>query len=792
MSLRGMTAFLEACGATGPLVLEYTLGQVPEPAACVLHQPFAVMGHAPHADLVLTGPEVSMRHAYLQMLDGRPFLLDLDSRTGISLDGVPTAERLADPPTTAGVESESSLNAASEAAEPHASSKPRKRVGPMRKGTWLIPGQGFGLGDYALNLKEGAQEQTAEFGLNYSNPLAAQTLEAPGLPAIGLSFSKAGVDKGVWLMNCRLALLGKSPLCRVQLTGSTVSWIHCSLVRTTAGLWVVDLLSRGGIQVNGHQVRYAQLQAGDRITLGRFEVAIKGEAPLPISATNAVAFPESFSPPVPPMTFDALPESDIAPPPIESFSDAPLEPFAHGIDEFPEAPIAGALEWGSLLPAVRPVQAMTVNALPGNGMPQSFSESLLQRFESMQQQMVDEFHQALSNMVQTFGQMQQEEIAHRNAEWNEMRQEQLTRIQRDLKDVRHEELEQLQQQFKELREQEHSQVHAGLKEMREQETVRIHERLQQLHEEEATRIMDRLKQLHEEGRGQIHEGLKELRAEESARMQQRLHELQAEERGRIEDRLKQLREEERGQIHEGLKELRQQEIAQIQERLHELRREESCQIQESLMQLRAAESSQIQSRLEELRDKERAQMHMELKGLREEHMSQVQVALKGLREEELAWVQQGISQLREEERGEIRKELEGLHELNRRLEELRSQLAAPPLKAPASPGETRPEKASTNRGVGTMEQVAAYLSSPRPATQAPAPEPPRRHTPIVPTEVPPAQVPEFVRVAPGNAPDPEQKHKQAELSMRIAALQEEKQSLWRKIVGALHGGGGGR
>ncbi|HEY1858792.1 MAG TPA: FHA domain-containing protein, partial [Gemmataceae bacterium] len=80
-----MTAFLEACGATGPLVLEYSFGQEPEPADCVLHQPFAVMGRAPHADLALTGPEVSMRHAYLQVLDGRPFLLDLDSRTGISL-----------------------------------------------------------------------------------------------------------------------------------------------------------------------------------------------------------------------------------------------------------------------------------------------------------------------------------------------------------------------------------------------------------------------------------------------------------------------------------------------------------------------------------------------------------------------------------------------------------------------------------------------------------------------------------------------------------------------------------
>jgi hypothetical protein len=185
-------------------------------------------------------------------------------------------------------------------------------------------------------------------------------------------------------------------------------------------------------------------------------------------------------------------------------------------------------------------------------------------------------------------------------------------------------------------------------------------------------------------------------------------------------------------------------------------------------------------------------MHEELKGLHAEHMSHVHVALKGLREEEMTWVQQGINQLREEEKGEIRKHLEGLHELNRRLEELRSQLAAPPLKAPASAGESRPEKAATNRGVPTMDQVGAYLSSPRQATPEPASASPPRHTPIIPSDAPPARVPEFVKVALGGAPDPEQKQQQPNLSMRIAALQEEKQSLWRKIVGALHGDGGRR
>src|SRR3954466_14921233 len=74
--------FLQGCGATGPVVLG-----IEEPGAAgvswrVFDQPFLVVGRAPGAPGFLNDPAISRRHAYLQLVDGRLFCVDLQSRTG--------------------------------------------------------------------------------------------------------------------------------------------------------------------------------------------------------------------------------------------------------------------------------------------------------------------------------------------------------------------------------------------------------------------------------------------------------------------------------------------------------------------------------------------------------------------------------------------------------------------------------------------------------------------------------------------------------------------------------------
>src|SRR5438067_12259201 len=84
MNDQPMAQFLEACGATGPLQLQVEAPGQPEPVRRLLPQPFAVVGRNPEADLPLDDARVSQRHAYLQVIAGRLFCVDLQSRTGVS------------------------------------------------------------------------------------------------------------------------------------------------------------------------------------------------------------------------------------------------------------------------------------------------------------------------------------------------------------------------------------------------------------------------------------------------------------------------------------------------------------------------------------------------------------------------------------------------------------------------------------------------------------------------------------------------------------------------------------
>ena len=74
---QSMALFLQACGAAGPLRLgvEYTAGR--EALSREFEQPFLLVGREAAADLPLNDPAVSRRHAYLQVIAGHLFCLDV-------------------------------------------------------------------------------------------------------------------------------------------------------------------------------------------------------------------------------------------------------------------------------------------------------------------------------------------------------------------------------------------------------------------------------------------------------------------------------------------------------------------------------------------------------------------------------------------------------------------------------------------------------------------------------------------------------------------------------------------
>lgn len=242
--------FLEACGMAGPLRLEFAhAGRVwsPAPGLKVLPQPFALIGRDPGADLVLDHPEISRRHAYLQVIRGGVFALDLETRTGLRWGGV---------------------NGSS---------------------GWLAHGQGLGIGPFWIRPQEPPRGAEAE-GLASGALPTERASDRPDLAPISLEFLDKSGQKLSWRSRRAMVLLGRSPTCKLRLPGAEVSRIHAALVNTPSGLWAVDLLSREGILVNGTKVRSARLEGGDELRIGLNRIRVRAEAE-PSRGPRALALP---------------------------------------------------------------------------------------------------------------------------------------------------------------------------------------------------------------------------------------------------------------------------------------------------------------------------------------------------------------------------------------------------------------------------------------------------------------------------------------------------------------------
>ncbi len=224
--------FLRACGAIEPLRLGVDGPHGPEDVDRLLSQPYILVGRGPEADLRLDHPEVSRRHAYLQLIAGRLFCVDLSSRTGTCWE-----------------------------------------TGPAPWG-WVDPDRGIRIGPFHLCLRN-QRRDAIQVGEAATEPLpTSRAFDLPGLSEVTLEIFDLSVEYPMWRMNRVLVLVGRSQLCKVRLSSPEVSGLHASLVRTTEGVWVVDLNSREGVFVNGQRVRASRLEDGDDLRIGPHQIRL--------------------------------------------------------------------------------------------------------------------------------------------------------------------------------------------------------------------------------------------------------------------------------------------------------------------------------------------------------------------------------------------------------------------------------------------------------------------------------------------------------------------------------------
>ncbi len=337
--------FLGECGLTNSFRVEVDFKGDSASQIHEFRQPFLVIGRRAGSDMLLDHWLVSRRHAYLQLIEGRFFCVDLGSRTGTH--GGDATERSG----------------------------------------WLEPGRAIQIGPYSVRPE--------------LPPISDR--DYPPLPIVTWTITSPTEDPSFWTMNRGIALIGRSPACRIRIPEADVSRFHCSLVLTTSGVWVVDLLSQRPVIVNGQSVRLARLEAGDELQIGRHLLTPEYDfAQIKAAALRTVESPAS--------------------------SVASLQrpnPLTDHLPALNPTVIGPGSDWNRPAPFVAGADAM-------KGLDPTVT-SLVQQFGAMQQQMFDQFHQTMMMMFEGFAALHRETSGSIREEFEEVR-----RLSREIEALREE------------------------------------------------------------------------------------------------------------------------------------------------------------------------------------------------------------------------------------------------------------------------------------------------------------------------------------------------------------------
>ncbi len=359
-----MTSFLNACEIDGSLQLAIEGPDLSEPELRLLYQPFAVIGRDPRADVYLPSTEVSRRHVYLQIVEGRAFWVDLESRTGTR----------------------------AEKAE--------------QKSGWLEGNQTLSLGSYTIRkfaVDHHAGRNLIDNDPLQVNPLIAQSHSRLALPDVILEFMNGPSQSLSWPVHRVLSLIGSAPGCKFRLTDRSVSRFHASLVRTPDGIWIVDLLGKLGITINEVPIRSGRLLNGDVVGIGRYQMRCRLRSPEGAGA-------ERFSGRLAPTT--SLPSGQGSL--VNPFSEWVVDRGSAGrgdikVDalQLSQRADGRAGFTGTELVSTAPNM---VGQLNDSSVTESVLVPLVNQFGAMQQQMLDQFQQAIAMMVQMFGTMHRDQM----------------------------------------------------------------------------------------------------------------------------------------------------------------------------------------------------------------------------------------------------------------------------------------------------------------------------------------------------------------------------------------------
>lgn len=247
---------------------------------------------------------------------------------------------------------------------------------------WLTYHDVLNIGSFELRLSKGP-EGSPEPIRPTTNPL----LSGPSVddfPKPVVEFVDKSDKVPNWSVTPQIVLIGRSSFCKIQIKTADVSSFHCALIRTRSGLWVVDLLG-GETRINQIPIRFARLEPEDELKVGKQRIRVSYDVPLP----------------------DLPPETD---PVVERVSvPALIAKRVEKVEKIEEpAKMLRRLVEGRTPEQVELAESVIV--------------PMVQQFSLLQQEMLEQFQQAMMSMFNAFGSMYQDQMAEFKQELTEIRE----------------------------------------------------------------------------------------------------------------------------------------------------------------------------------------------------------------------------------------------------------------------------------------------------------------------------------------------------------------------------------
>ena len=328
---------MAACGAAEPVRLRIRGARLADPLVREWRQPFVIVGRSPRADLHLDSPEIGNPQAYLQFVAGHLFAVDLQGGA---------------------------------------------RLLAGTGGNAWMGAEAVHFGPYSVEWMAAAPAAAPEW-----SPLLSHSGQLARLPLATLELRNTADRQPPRRLNRMLALVGSAPACNVRLISSTVAAFHCSLLRTPMGLWVVDLLGGSGVRVNGLPARFARLQDGDELRIGKFRLRVGLRPATEVSARSLPAASSSVSRVSAPSWHSARPEHSAS---------ADHEAVSPAADSSPAAPAD--------------LSAHSLGDLALVRRDEPFLLPVVQQLQVMQQQMLDHFQETMILVVQKLSALHREQL----------------------------------------------------------------------------------------------------------------------------------------------------------------------------------------------------------------------------------------------------------------------------------------------------------------------------------------------------------------------------------------------